>query len=124
MIGKNKSLSKLIKDAQSESLLDILGVGCPCHLAQLCAQKGTKTLSIQVDDFVVDLFCHFKRSVKREATLREYMKCTNTEVKKIIKFVSASWLSSGKSLDRTLMQCDALESHFLYEIEDNDATTK
>ena len=71
MSGKNKSLLKLIKDAHSEFPQKIFDVGCLCHLAHLCAQKGAKTLSMQVDDFVIDLFYHFKRSMKRKATLRD-----------------------------------------------------
>ena len=71
MSGKNKSLLKLIKDAHSEFPQKIFDVGCLCHLAHLCAPKGAKTLSMQVDDFVIDLFYHFKRSMKRKATLRD-----------------------------------------------------
>ena len=94
---------KLIKDVQSELHQKIFDVGCPCHLADLCAQKGAKALSMQVDDFVIDLFYHFKRSVKRKATLRDYMEFTSTDVKKYIKHVTILWLSLGKSLDKTLM---------------------
>ena len=96
MISKNKSLLKLIKDAQSELPQKIFDVSCPCHLAHLCVQKGAKALSMQVDNFVIDLFYHFKRSVKRKATLRDYMEFTNTEVKKIIKHAPTRWLSLGK----------------------------
>ena len=78
-------------------------------------------LSMQVDDFIIDLFYHFKRSVKRKATLREYMEFTNTEVKKIIKHVTTKWLSLGKSVGRTLMQWEALRSYFISEFEEDDA---
>ena len=37
VIGKNKSLLKLIKNAQSELPQKLFDVGCPCHLAHLCA---------------------------------------------------------------------------------------
>ena len=81
-------------------------------------------MSIQVDDFVIDLFCHFKRSVKRKTSLSEYMEFPNTEVKEVIKHVSACWLRFVKSLERPLMQWDALESYFLSELAYNDANTK
>ena len=45
MIGKNESLLKLIKDAQSELPQKVFDVGCPCHLAHLCAQKGANAFS-------------------------------------------------------------------------------
>ena len=88
----------------------------------MCAQKGVKSLSIQVEDFVIDLFYNFKRSLKRKATLRDYMAFTNAGVKKIMKHVTKCLLSCGKSLDKTLLQWDALGSYFLSEFEDNDQT--
>ena len=87
----------------------------------MCAQNGAKKLSMQVDDFIIDLFYHFKRSVKRKATLREYMEFTNTEVKNMIKHVTTRWLSLGRSVARTLMQWEALQSYFISEFEENDA---
>ena len=42
---------------------------------------------MQVDDFVIDLFYHFRRSMKKKATLGDYMEFTNNEVKKNIKHV-------------------------------------
>ena len=77
-------------------------------------------MSIQVDDFVIDLAYRFKRSVKRKATSRDYMAFTNTEVKKIIKHVTTRWLSLGRSLDRTLLQWDTLQPYFLSEFDDNN----
>ena len=52
------------------------------------------------------------------------MEFPNTEVKEVIKHVSACWLSFVKSLERHLMQWDALESYFLSELAYNDANTK
>ena len=50
------------------------------------------------------------------------MAFTNTEVKKMVKHITTHWLSLGKSLSRTLLQWNALESYFLSEFEDNDET--
>ena len=104
MVGKNKTILKLIRYAQGESPQKIFDTSCPCHLTHAYAQKGAKALSIQVDDFVVDLFYHFKRSMKRKAILRDYMEFTCTEIKKITKLVTTRWLSLGKFLDMTLLQ--------------------
>ena len=83
VVGKNKNLLKQIKDIQVESSQKIFDIGCSCYLAHLCAQKDTKVFTIRVDEYVIDLFYHFKRSVKRKVTLRDYMTFTNTKVKKI-----------------------------------------
>ena len=42
MVGKNKSLLKLNKNAQGESPQKIFDIDCPFHSAHLCAQKGAK----------------------------------------------------------------------------------
>ena len=45
-------------------------------------------------------------------------------MKKIIKHVTTHWLNLGESLDRALMQWDALEPYFLLAFKDNDEKTK
>ena len=93
MVDKNKIFWNWAKMPKGESPQNIFDIGCPCHLAYLWARKDAKALSILVGDFVIDLFYHFKRSVKRKATLRDYMEFTNTKVKKMIKHVTTRWLS-------------------------------
>ena len=39
-------------------------LSCPCHLAQLCVGKRTKELSVNVEDFVIDIYYHFRRTAK------------------------------------------------------------
>ena len=33
----------------------VFDFGCPYHLARLCAGKGVKELSVNVEDFVIDV---------------------------------------------------------------------
>ena len=42
----------------------IFDIGYPCHLAHFCAGKGTKEISVNVEDFVIDIYYHFRRSAK------------------------------------------------------------
>ena len=74
-------------------------------------KKGANVLSMQVDEIVIDLLYNFKKSLRRKATLRDYITFTNTEVTVIIKHVTTCWLSLGKSLDRALLQWDVLECY-------------
>ena len=57
MIGKRNSLLKRITNVQGNQ--KTFDVGCPCHLAHLCAGKGGKELSVNVEDFVINLYYHF-----------------------------------------------------------------
>ena len=108
MVGAHNSLLKKIKDSQGDQ--KVFDVGCPCHLAHLCAGKGAKELSVNIEDFVIDTYYHFRRSVKRKAQLRDFMEFNNNEVRKVIKHVSTRWLSLGRCIERTLKQWDSLKS--------------
>ena len=44
-------------------------VGCPCHLAQLCAGKGAKELPANVEDFVICIITF--AGVQNEKTAKE-----------------------------------------------------
>ena len=120
MIGKRNSLLKRTTNVQGNQ--KTFDVGCPCHLAHVCAGKGAKELSVNVEDFVIDLYYHFRRSAKRKAQLRKYIEFNNNAMRKIIKHVSTKWLSLGKSLEGTLKQWDSLESYFisLFDLDDNE----
>ena len=51
MVGKKNSLLTKIKNAQQcgQSMFD---VGCPCHVAHLCAEKGATELSVKLEDTI------------------------------------------------------------------------
>ena len=52
------------------------------------------------------------------------MEFTYTEVKEIIKHVFTLWFSLKSPLNRTLIEWDASESHFLSKFEDDDEKIK
>ena len=82
-------------------------MACLCHLAHMCTGKGAKELAVNTEDFVIDIYYHFRRSAKRKAQL--------------IKHVSTRWPSLGKCLERTLKQWDCLKSYFLsyFDLQDD-----
>ena len=82
-------------------------VACLWHLAHMCTGKGAKELAVNIEDFVIDIYYHFRRSAKRKA--------------QSIKHVSTRWPSHGKCLKRTLKQWDSLESYFLsyFDLQDD-----
>ena len=62
MIGQRNSLLQKIRSVQGDQ--KTLDGGCPCHLAHLCAGKGAKELSVNVEDFVIDIYHNFCWSAK------------------------------------------------------------
>ena len=54
MIGQCHNLPQNIRSEQGGQT--IFGVSWPCHLAHLFAGKGTKELSVNVEDFLIDIY--------------------------------------------------------------------
>ena len=86
MVGQHNTLLQKIRSAQGDQ--KIFDVGCPCHLTRFYAGKGAKEVSVSVEDFVIDIYYHFRRSTKRKNQLRHFMNFNNNEVRKIISHVS------------------------------------
>ena len=100
------------------------GIGFPCQLAHLGARKGVKELSVNVEGFVIDIYCHFLRCAKCKNHLREFMNFTSSEVRKAINHISTRWLSLEKCLMRNLMQWDSLEPYVLSNSNLDDDSTR
>ena len=122
MIEQRNCLLQQIQSAQDDQ--KILNVGCPCHLAHFCSGKGAKELSLNVENFVIDIYYDFRRSPKQKKQQREFMNLNNNEVEKVVNHVCTRWLSLGKCLERTLMQWDSLESYFLSNFNLDDDPTE
>ena len=62
MIGQRNSLLQEIQGVEGDQ--KIFAVGCLCHLGHLCAGKGDNKLSVNVENFVIDIHHNFRRSTK------------------------------------------------------------
>ena len=80
MAGRQNSLLEKIKDSQAEQ--KVFDIGCPCHLAHICAGKEARQFLVCIEDFVIDIFCHFQQSAKRKSQLRELMDFNNNEIER------------------------------------------
>ena len=76
MIGQLNSLIQNIKIVQGSQ--KVFDVGCSSHLAHVCAEKGAKELVVNVKDFVIEIYYHFRRNAKPKNQLREFMNFYNT----------------------------------------------
>ena len=61
MVGVHNSVFSRVRS----KLPGVFSLGCLCHLANLCATSALKTLSLSVDNLLIDVFYHFKYSSKR-----------------------------------------------------------
>ena len=62
MIRQSNSLLQKIRSAQGYQ--KYFDVGCPCHLAHFYAGKGAKKLSVNVEDYAIDIYHNFRRSAQ------------------------------------------------------------
>lgn len=115
MVSRHNSLLPQIKQKQKDEGYRqlVLGFGCPCHLCHLWVQKGANTLSVKVEDIIIDLYYHYEKRGKRKAELCSSTQFTDSEVRKVLKHVSTRWLSLGKTVARTIEQWEGLRSYFL-----------
>ena len=119
MMGKHNSVLSRVKVKQSK----VYSQGCVCHLANLSLLAGVKTLPVDVDDFLVDLFYFFDKSTKRKEEFHEFEEFTGTKELKIIKHCSTRWLSLEKVVKRVLHQWCALHAYFDL-VSENDHSSR
>ena len=85
MIGQRNSLLQETQGVEGDQ--KIFAVGCLCHLGHMCAGKGDNKLSVNVENFVIDIHHNFRRSAKLKKN-QEFMNFSNNEIKKAINRVS------------------------------------
>ena len=85
MIGQRNSLLQETQGVEGDQ--KIFAVGCLCHLGHMCAGKGDNKLSVNVENFVIDIHHNFRRSAKLKKK-QEFMNFSNNEIKKAINRVS------------------------------------
>ena len=103
MIGRHGGVSTLLKaDMKEKKIPELLVIGCPCHLINLCAKKAAKVLPAKVEEVLVDVFYFFKHSEKKKVELGQFQSLYNEDVKKILKYCPTRWLSLSPCLKRLL----------------------
>ena len=91
--------------------LKVLDIHCACHLVSLSVKAATKTLPINVDEILIDVY-HFHHSVRRAEFLRDFADFCSTEYKSILKHCESRWLSLTQSIKCILEMRDPLCSYF------------
>ena len=94
--------------------------GCPCHIIQNTAHKGsagfTCNTKLDVEDFCVDIFYYFDKSTKRKNALQVYVEFCDQEYRDILKHTNVRCLSLERAVGRILLQHSSLRGYILSEI--------
>jgi hypothetical protein len=112
MVGIRDSVtSRLRKDIPTLTF-----VRCTCHSLQLCAVAAGKKLPSELMDMLICIFYFFKKSGKRNRTLREVQKLLDIKVLKVLKPSDTRWLSLNDTVQRILQILPALRKYFQDEL--------
>lgn len=119
MIGVNKGVFSFCKAKHPSIILQ----RCSCHLIHLAAQKAAAQLSINIEQFLVQVFYFLEKSSKRLNTLKSHQELCGNKPHKILKCVSTRWLSLLECVERILEQWDPLKLLFCEPDSKLHATT-
>nr|XP_042907634.1 uncharacterized protein LOC122271209 [Parasteatoda tepidariorum] len=75
---KNGVISFLEKENEH-----IISIGCCCHLIHLASEKAAATFPVRIDEVLVDIFYHLKRSVNRKDSLKKFQEMYGKEAQKV-----------------------------------------
>ena len=95
----------------------IIDVHCICHLVSLCVKSAVKALPLKGDDLLVDIYYHFRNSVNRIVSLKEYAAFCCVDFKSILKHCETRWLSLRRAINHTLEMWDPLLSYFTSHVD-------
>ena len=79
MKGARNGVIGMLRELQP-ILIDII---CICHSLNLCVQSAVITLPLKINELLVDIFYHFRHSVKRVSLLQEYADFCSCEYKAV-----------------------------------------
>ncbi|XP_056598364.1 uncharacterized protein LOC130417080 [Triplophysa dalaica] len=113
MQGLGKGVAAFLKAQHPHIYL----VGCACHLIHLAAERASRQLSVNIEDFLVTIYYYLDKSSKRKSCLRDIQIMCDAEVRKILKLSSTRWLSLGQCMARLLQQWDPLTVFFKKEVD-------
>ena len=115
MIGVKNSVASRFFQKNPEIFIS----GCPGHLARIDASIAhdgfCKTMKLNIEDFLVDLYYLFDKSSKRKGKLLEYFEFCNQDYLAVLKHLSVRWLSLERCIERANGKFESLKSYFLSE---------
>lgn len=97
--------------------------GCPCHIVHNIASKASdsyaRVTGFDVDDFCIDVYYWFEKSIKRKQSLSDFRSLCDSAYAKMLKHVSTRWLSLESAVSRILLKYAGLKSYFLSNHDNN-----
>jgi len=70
----------------------------------LAAGKAASSLSVKVDELLIDVYYYLDKSSSRKQHLEQFQKLHAIDVHAVLKHVSVRWLSIGTCLTQLLEQ--------------------
>lgn len=92
--------------------MSLTGLRCICHSIHLCASEAAKTLPIQCEDLIRNIYTFFSHSAKRKNQFKEFHGFCNTKPHKLVHVSQTRWLSLHQAVARVIEQWRPLSLYF------------
>lgn len=110
MVGKNNSVSTMLRSMTNENFVTIK---CVCHSLHLAAEHAFKILPKHLDFLIKETHNWFSCSSKRQIEYRKlYTTMNEKRPKQIDKLSGTRWLARYNAIDKIIEQWDVLKLHF------------
>ncbi len=91
---------------------DLIGVGCPAHILHNTIQRGSDSVSVDVEVIIMKLFSFFSIYTVRVAKLADFCEYVDVEYKNLLSHSKTRWLSLSPALDRLVTMFEPLKFYF------------
>lgn len=115
--GKFKSVFQHLK--RKLNLPNLIAAHCHAHILHNTAKQALKTLSLNVESLVIEVFSEFSSSAKNIAELKEFFIFMETDYIQLLGHSRIRFLTLFPAIDRILQSWPVLKSYFLSKGEEN-----
>ena len=106
--GENNVFYRLIQRATQ-----LIPVGCPAHILHDAAEKGSDSLTVDVETIVLKIGNHFKSQTSRAVSLKQFCEQLDTNYSTLATHTQTRWTTLDAVLERMIDLWEPLKAHFL-----------
>lgn len=115
--GKFKSVFQHLK--RILKLPNLIAGHCHAHILHNTGKQALKTISFNVESFVIEVFSEFSSSAKKLAELKDFFNFMETDYVQLLGHSRIRFLTLFPAVDRILQSWPVLKSYFISKGEEN-----
>ena len=91
----------------------LIPVGCPAHILHNAAEKGSDSLTVDIETIVLKIGSHFKSQTSRAVSLKQFCEQLDTNYSSLPTHTPTRWTTLDAVLERMIDLWEPLKAHFL-----------